>query len=131
MVMNNLLCIYGSLLNASNEFAAYLNKYAHVYTTGKFNGKLYDIGEYPGAIASTEDTNWVSGTVMLLNHPETTLSVIDDYEGYGPDQEQPNLFIRELATINTPKGRMVCWIYLYNLPVTGLRQITSGDYLRS
>jgi gamma-glutamylcyclotransferase (GGCT)/AIG2-like uncharacterized protein YtfP len=81
--MNNLLFIYGSLLNTSNEFAAYLNKHSTVYSTGKFNGKLYDIGEYPGAIASAWDIDWVSGTILLLNHPKTTLEVIDDYEGYG------------------------------------------------
>jgi len=56
------------------------------------------------------------------------LKYIDDYEGFGEDQEQPNLFIREMAQVETDIGRIDCWVYLYNLPVEGFRGIESGDY---
>ncbi|MDB5030709.1 gamma-glutamylcyclotransferase family protein [Mucilaginibacter sp.] len=128
-MINELLFVYGSLLNAGNEFAAYLSSNAHLHSTGKFKGKLYDIGEYPGAIINTDGTDEVTGSIYQLNYPGEALKILDDYEGFGTDQHQPNLFIRELLKVESTNGTIYCWIYLYNLPVDGLKQIKSGDYL--
>jgi gamma-glutamylcyclotransferase (GGCT)/AIG2-like uncharacterized protein YtfP len=70
----------------------------------------------------------IAGSICKLNKPEA-LTVLDDYEGFGPeDQEQPNLFIRELLPIETAEGIINCWVYLYNLEIDGLTEINSGDY---
>ena len=44
------LFIYGTLLNGDNEFGVYLRKHSRPYAPGYFNGHLYDLGEYPGAV---------------------------------------------------------------------------------
>ncbi len=124
------LFVYGTLLDSANSYGAYLQQHCILLKTGRFKGKLYDIGEYPGAIAHESTDQHVHGSIYLMNEPEKILVFIDDYEGFGNDQEQPNLFIRELTPIETDMGTVQCWIYLYNLPVNNLPQIQSGRYLK-
>jgi gamma-glutamylcyclotransferase (GGCT)/AIG2-like uncharacterized protein YtfP len=128
-MINDLLFVYGSLLNADNEFANYLKNKAAFYSTGKFKGRLYDVGEYPGAIITTDNDYDITGSVYMLNNPNEALTILDDYEGFGPEQDQPNLFIRKLLAVDTGQGLVNCWVYLYILSVDGLVEITSGDYL--
>lgn len=127
--MINKLFIYGSLLKSDNEFGRYLKKHATIYKPGKFKGKLYDVGEYPGAVHLPDTDYKVYGMIIKLDDIEETLKYIDDYEGFGEYQLQPNLFIRKLLTVQTADGNVKCWVYLYNHPITHLKQILSGDYL--
>ncbi len=115
-------------MDSQNEFGLYLKRNAIFIDEGFAKGKLYNIGEYPGAILDNKGYQ-VKGKIYQLNNIETNLQVLDDYEGYGDDQLQPNLFIRRLLKIKTQNGHLKCWIYLYNLPINGLIEITSGDYL--
>jgi len=122
------LFVYGSLLDDANEFAVYLKKSCIFYSKGKFRGKLYDIGEYPGAIVEADSDVFVYGNIFILNDAEAVLEILDGYEGFGEDQPQPNEFIRVLLDIETDDDPVRCRVYLYNLPVDGLRQIVSGNY---
>jgi gamma-glutamylcyclotransferase (GGCT)/AIG2-like uncharacterized protein YtfP len=124
----DLLFVYGSLLNSSNDFGRYLIDNAAYLQSAVFKGRLYDCGEYPGAVADTNGYN-IKGTIYQLQSQEEGLAVLDDYEGYGDDQEQPNLFIRKRITVISDDQFIECWVYLYNLPVDGLKEIQSGDYL--
>lgn len=123
-----LLFIYGTLLEQDNAFAIYLQQNSTVYAKAKIKGKLYDIGEYPGTVTDTNGEGFVFGSIVLLNDA-SVLKKIDIYEGYGVKQPKPNLFIRKKVQAETDTGIVKCWIYLYNLPVDGLHQIISGDYL--
>ena len=91
-------------------------------------GILYDVGEYPGLVIPDDAENYTYGSVFKLRHPEENLRVIDDYEGVGTEQEQPNLYIRVIKPIETTGDIINAWVYLYNLPITNLPQITSGNY---
>jgi len=122
------LFVYGTLLDKQNKFGAYLSSNCIFYVNGKMRGKLYDIGEYPGAILNIESKNYVFGKIYELIDVEKVLKLLDDYEGFGPDQLQPNLFVRQLIAIETAIGGIECWVYLYNLPVEGLKLIESGKY---
>ena len=128
-MINDLLFVYGSLLSADNEFANYLSNNAIFYGHGNFKGRLYDIGEYPGAILSGNDPYDISGSIYKLNDPMQALKILDDYEGFGDGQEQPDLFIRQLLSVETITGTISCWVYLYNLSVDDFIEIRSGDYL--
>jgi len=124
------LFIYGTLLEPGNGFALYLQENSTFYDKGKFKGKLYDIGEYPGAVLNKSGKSYVHGSIVLLNNNhQPILRTIDNYEGYGPKQPKPNLYIRQMIAVETDVGPVKCWVYLYNRPVIGLHQITSGDYL--
>jgi gamma-glutamylcyclotransferase (GGCT)/AIG2-like uncharacterized protein YtfP len=128
MTNNNYLFVYGTLLDADNEFGIYLKNNCSFYAEGKFKGLLYDIGEYPGAIL-TDGCSYVFGRIFIMHNVKNVLKLLDDYEGFGPEREQPNLFVRQMIDIESNKGVISCWCYLYNLDVSGLRVIGSGDYL--
>jgi gamma-glutamylcyclotransferase (GGCT)/AIG2-like uncharacterized protein YtfP len=128
--MHKLLFIYGTLLNEDNEYARYLKENSILYSSGKLRGKLFDIGEYPGAVLSANSDDYVCGSIIEINNPEKVMSVIDDYEGFGKEQAQPNEFIRVLAEIEMQTGTVTCWTYLYNLPADGLKEIEKGRYIK-
>ena len=124
----NYLFVYGTLLDESNEFAIYLKGNCSFYNKGRFQGKLYDLGEYPGAIADRNNRCYVYGSIIELKNTAEALKYLDDYEGFGEEQEQPNLFIRTIISVETESGKIDCWAYLYNLSVDGFEVIESGDY---
>lgn len=128
-MINDLLFVYGTLLVEDNKFGTYLRNNANFYNTGTIKGKLYDVGTYPGLIISNDQDYPIKGTIYQLNNAEEILKYLDPYEGFGDDQEQPNLFIRELLPIETSDGAINCWVYLYNLAIDGLHLITPGDYM--
>ncbi|MEN0054737.1 MAG: gamma-glutamylcyclotransferase family protein [Mucilaginibacter sp.] len=123
------LFVYGTLLSSQNQYGAYLQQHCTFLQTGKFRGRLYDMGEYPGAVFSDEGDQYVHGSIYQMDDTENILSFIDDYEGFGANQEQPNLFIRILKGIETPTETITCWVYIYNLSVEHLPHIKSGRYL--
>lgn len=123
--MAHLLFAYGTLLHHDNPIAQLLKNKLTYVAPGVINGELYDIGDYPGLIINNGD-NRVYGIVYDVD--DETLAVIDDYEGYGPEQDQPNLYTRKLVNITAEGGVINAWVYIYNLPVTGLPLISSGNY---
>lgn len=126
---NALLFIYGTLLNHNNDFAVYLKDNSHFFANGKVRGKLYDIGDYPGAVLDEGD-EYIYGVILQIDNPEVVFLEIDDYEGYGDEQPEPNEFIRILAEVETASEMVACYVYVYNLPVDGLQKIEGGRYLK-
>lgn len=122
------LFVYGTLLDSQNEFGAYLNANCTFYADGKFKGRLYDMGDYPGATIDEKGNNYVHGKIYRVNNAKPLFKQLDYYEGYGPDEAQPNLFVRELVLVETTDTIVECWVYVYNLPVDGFRLIESGVY---
>jgi gamma-glutamylcyclotransferase (GGCT)/AIG2-like uncharacterized protein YtfP len=125
---NDLLFVYGSLLDGDNEFGDYLMHNADFVGLANFKGRLYDCGEYPGALTDNKGYD-IKGNIYRLRDATAALAVLDEYEGSGADQEQPNLFIRKPMTATCNDQLVECWVYLYNLSVEGLTEITSGDYM--
>jgi len=121
------LFVYGTLLQPGNQFAGYLSRHCTFIANGKVNGVLYDIGEYPGLIVNGGES-FVYGSVYRIDKDEL-LKKIDAYEGYGPDEEEPNLYIRTMLSILTTNGSINAWVYIYNHPVDCLPRIPSGNYL--
>lgn len=124
------LFVYGTLLQPGNEFAGYLNKHRKFISNGKVKGRLYDIGEYPGAVIDKADEYFIYGAIFMMDDPETILKVVDDYEGIGELYNHPQEYIREQVDILTDNGNINCWMYLYNLPVSTYQQIINGDYMQ-
>ena len=91
-------------------------------------GHLYDLGSYPGAVADATGKEYIFGSVLKADNIHDLLQVIDDYEGFGENQDQPNEFVRRVGEIETDSGVMNCWVYLYNLPVWDYPRIMSGKY---
>jgi gamma-glutamylcyclotransferase (GGCT)/AIG2-like uncharacterized protein YtfP len=122
------LFVYGTLLDDGNEFGVYLKNNSQFFTNGRFKGVLFDLGEYPGAIYRPGDETYVYGSVFILKEPDKVLKMLDTYEGFGENENQPNLFTRELIGVETGNEPAACWVYLYNLPVDNFPEITQGRY---
>lgn len=124
------LFVYGTLLDENNQFGAYLKNNCHFFQHGKFKGKLYNIGNYPGAISEPDGDAYVFGSIFILNNPDEILKILDEYEGVGPELPQPTEYTRELIDIEAGDAFTKCWIYLYNLSVENLALIKEGRYIR-
>lgn len=125
---NAYLFVYGTLLQAGNEYARYLTSHCKLMGPAKFKGTLYDIGQYPGAIANAFVDTYVHGSIFLMDDATSVLQVLDDYEGIGPNGPHPHEYIRQLFDVETDAGQLNCWVYFYALPVNQYKQIVSGNY---
>ena len=128
--ISQFLFVYGTLLQPGNEFAEYLNQHCKFISAGKIKGRLYDIGEYPGALTDSNEEIYIYGSVFMMDDPDAILKVIDDYEGIGGLYSHPQEYVRELVDILTDNCNVSCWMYIYNLAVDNYNQICAGDYIQ-
>ncbi|MBL4677239.1 MAG: gamma-glutamylcyclotransferase [Mucilaginibacter sp.] len=127
--MTNLLFVYGTLLQADNDFAIYMRSNCKFTSFGTTTGLLYDLGEYPGLVKTSQSNQLVYGSIYQMQNPSEVLKQLDFYEGVGPDEEQPNLYRRGLAQINTQNEIVEAWIYIYNRSINDAILISEGDYV--
>jgi gamma-glutamylcyclotransferase (GGCT)/AIG2-like uncharacterized protein YtfP len=123
------LFVYGTLLVTDNPYAAYLKQNCRFLKKGRFKGRLYDAGEYPGALADRSSRLFVHGSIYLMTEPDKILAFTDEYEGIGPNEAIPHEYTRVLLPVETDDESITCWTYLYNWPVKDLPKIITGDYL--
>jgi gamma-glutamylcyclotransferase (GGCT)/AIG2-like uncharacterized protein YtfP len=124
------LFIYGTLmLTSGHPMALRLASQSRVLGPAMAAGRLYDLGAYPGAVASNTIADRVHGFVVKLNHPARTLRWIDVYEGAGADDPEPRAFERVIAPVRLMSGRQLhAWIYYYRGALARARQLSSGRY---
>src|SRR5919106_1266811 len=76
------LFVYGSLRRALNHpLYRLLERHASFVGAGIFQGRLYDLGRYPGAVPSKTNTDRVVGEIYRFAGSEEVLKVLDNYEG--------------------------------------------------
>ncbi len=125
------LFVYGTLRRSAAHPMHRLLLPAAFVGPGRFQGKLYDLGRYPAAVASADPADTVHGEVYLLHAPAATLAALDRYEGCSPDEPAPHEYVRAAAAIrlDTDSRLVAAQIYLYNRPTAHLTRIEPGDYL--
>lgn len=126
------LFVYGTLLkDVDNEMSKFLQQHAQFISKGYFNGKLYQVSWYPGAVISNNSSDRVYGHIYKLSNFNYTFKVLDAYEGIDYNNAKNNLFKRESVTAFLETDTEIkTWVYTYNLSTTHLRQIESGDFLK-
>ena len=127
------LFLYGSLLTGTpdrrlNKRVRRLLRHAR---PAAIQARLYNLGRYPGVVASAFATDRVYGRVITLANPRL-LRQLDRYEEYLPERPADSEFIRVLMPAQLlPSAKTVdCWVYVYNGRVNGKQRILSGDYVR-
>lgn len=133
----NLLFVYGSLLLPTGE--AEVDETLAVSSlslgVGYVRGRLYDLGEYPGAKPlppdASGDSDKVWGRLLALIHPDAVFAVLDRFEGYDYQSPLTGEFVRSTTTVILPEADRIVQsqIYFYNPPVDEKQCIPSGDYL--
>ncbi len=129
--MAEYLFVYGSLRErAAHPMHRHLREHARPAGKASISGKLYDLGPYPAALPDDSGCWRVVGELHRLVAPAELLDLLDEYEGCGPQDPQPQAYRREMRTVELAGGkRLQAWVYLYNHSVAKQRQIESGDYL--
>lgn len=131
MPANHQLFVYGTLRkDLEHPVFHYIGKYFHFVSYGKVKGRLYDLGDYPGAVPADKD-QYIIGEIFAINEADEfdyAIGQLDDYEGINP-AEGASLYRRETTTIYTENGTAEAWVYWYNGVVAGMPVITSGDIM--
>jgi gamma-glutamylcyclotransferase (GGCT)/AIG2-like uncharacterized protein YtfP len=123
MKKGSFLFVYGSLRSGEASDLS-LQSGSRLVGPDRINGKLYEVGWYPG-VKTPESNDYdprgplVSGEVYELLD-DGLIRHLDSYEGY------PNLFNRH--QVETERSRFV-WVYTYNGTVGENQLVASGDWL--
>jgi len=130
--VNPQLFVYGSLRSGFNHPAyAYISTHFALVGSAKVKGRLYDLGSYPAALPTNDET-YILGELYVLKAEQEfswAIAQIDDYEGVNPEPGETALYVREITTVYIGDQTTTAWIYWYNNGVEGKPQIASGDVL--
>ena len=129
---SHFLFVYGSLRKGFQSSAyEYISRYFNFFGEAKVKGKLFDLGEYPGAVPTQEDS-FIKGELYVIkneNEFSWAIAQLDDYEGVPVESHERPLYRREIADIFINDAIVPAWIYWYNGDVNGKPLISSGDLL--
>lgn len=128
--MAELAFFYGTLMTGfDRRRRAGIESKLRYVGRGWIRAALFDLGIYPAAIPSSEGRVW--GEVYEMLEPGPVLAVLDEIEGYSPEDPHRSLYTRELVPATLEDGRTVdVWVYFYNAPLGQAPLIASGDYLQ-
>ncbi|MCI0487721.1 MAG: gamma-glutamylcyclotransferase [Blastocatellia bacterium] len=130
--MTDYLFLYGTLLpgNAPDEIADTVRRLSPI-TQAFVRGRLYDLGEYPGAILDPSADTSIAGEVFELPDDQETLASLDSYEGFDPDEPRGSLFARVKSPVTLyGGGELQCWIYVYNRDPEDASLVADGNYAK-
>jgi gamma-glutamylcyclotransferase (GGCT)/AIG2-like uncharacterized protein YtfP len=131
--MKDYLFAYGTLAGTHppQEIATTVKRLKYI-GDGFIFGRLYDLGDYPGAVLESETHNKVFGKIFELSPDRTLLKRLDRYEGFDPHRPAGSLFIRRRATISRPdRSPLTGWVYEYNGSVNSQAVIKGGQYAKA
>ncbi|MGE0787351.1 MAG: gamma-glutamylcyclotransferase [Sandaracinaceae bacterium] len=124
------LFVYGTLLGDASH-SGMLDVDERI--AARVEGRLVDLGEYPGWIVSeldrASDVAAVRGELVTLRDPETTMLRLDEYEGFAGYGAPGSLYRRVLTRVRTDDGERWAWAYRYVGSRPG-RPIDGGDWRR-
>ena len=127
------LFVYGSLRSGfRNPVYQYLTKYFHLLGEAVVKGKVYDMGNYPVALPTNDDT-FILGELYSINNPREfswAIGQLDDYEGINAETGEHPLYKRQQATAYQDGQPFITWIYWFNGNVEGKPELESGDLLQ-
>lgn len=131
--MKDCLFAYGTLAeeNGPREIAIAV-KHLKLIGEGYIFARLYDLGEYPGAILDDSKRHKVFGKIFELPADRKLLDRLDAYEGFDPNQPEISLFVRKRAAIQRRNAApLMSWFYEYNGDVNSSALIKSGHYSKA
>lgn len=125
------LFVYGTLRQgAEHGMHELLCRHADFAGAATCQGRLYRIDSYPGLVPSDDPAHRVKGEVYALRESSSLLTALDAYEECLPGSPEPTEYVRSKRAVVLEDGRtLMAWVYVYNRPVEGLREIVSGDFL--
>jgi gamma-glutamylcyclotransferase (GGCT)/AIG2-like uncharacterized protein YtfP len=124
--------VYGSLRSGFHSPAYnYISKYFTLIGNAKTKGLLLDMGDYPVAIATTDD-KFIVGELYKINHKEAfdfAIAQLDDYEGVNVENNETQLYTRAIANVEINESTTTAWVYWYTGNVSNKPIVASGDVM--
>ncbi|HEX8844264.1 MAG TPA: gamma-glutamylcyclotransferase family protein [Pyrinomonadaceae bacterium] len=124
------LFVYGTLLpdNPAPEIAGLVRQLKYI-GSATIKGRLYDLGEYPGAIIDPSSATLIHGEIYELPDDKATLTKLDKFEEFDPFSPKKSLFVRTKCLARLADGSNIeCWIYVYNHDIRSAQLIPNGNY---
>lgn len=124
--------VYGTLRRDRDIVMFHLlARYADFVSYGTYQGNLYKIDHYPGAVPSGNPSDIVQGVVYRLRVPDLVLPYLDVYEEYGPGFPEPTEYIRKIQHVQLRSGETIqAFVYIYNRPTDNFELVPSVDFLK-
>ncbi|MGR9100773.1 MAG: gamma-glutamylcyclotransferase family protein [Gammaproteobacteria bacterium] len=124
------LFVYGTLKkNSKSPMRRSVSSHAEFIGQGCIQGKLFEIGGYPGAVISGSAADKVQGDLFRMAKPEKLFRILDEYEECSDRFPEPREYKRvKVKVLLHEGGSRAAWAYIYNRPVFGLKRIKSGNY---
>ena len=123
------LFVYGTLQPGfTNAFAQFLHQNSQYVGPGTMRGRLYNIGQYPGAVHDPNSPVGVHGAIFNITDTPGLLTRLDAYEGVKNPPDATDEYVRVIVPVSFGVGEFRCWIYLYNRPVLDSQRIRIGHY---
>jgi gamma-glutamylcyclotransferase (GGCT)/AIG2-like uncharacterized protein YtfP len=124
------LFVYGSLRSGFHHPAyEYISKHFTLISEGKVRGLLYDMGSYPAAIPTNEDSFIIGELYDLKPSSDFSWAIeqLDAYEGVDPEEGEVQLYKREVAEIFYNDHTTTAWIYWFAGTIEDQPAIMSGN----
>jgi gamma-glutamylcyclotransferase (GGCT)/AIG2-like uncharacterized protein YtfP len=129
MAKSNMLFVYGTLRRGFALHGALQRSGAKLEGKGRIRARLFDLGDYPGAVPAIKSTDFVEGELYQLDSPSKQLSVLDGIEEFDPKRAKTSLFRRRLVSVRLASGRKTkAWAYFLNRRPRHARLVPHGDY---
>jgi gamma-glutamylcyclotransferase (GGCT)/AIG2-like uncharacterized protein YtfP len=117
------LATYGTLMRSFGRIESFgLGEQLAFRSQCQFRGEMYDLGSFPGAVPGS---TLLHGELFRLK-TTSVWSVLDEYEGYTPGQEEASLFVRRKVLLHQPLRP--AWVYWYNGQPADSPRVPSGDW---
>ncbi|MGE0627439.1 MAG: gamma-glutamylcyclotransferase [Hyphomicrobiaceae bacterium] len=132
--MQSLLFAYGTLMPSvamrmGRPERARLARQSSPLGGASMQGRLYDLGQYPGLTLSDHRDDVVHGELLELSDPAATLRWLDAYEGIVPGDHEHNAYVRLLCPVVRPDaGACEAWVYVYKGDLSRVRRIEDGRW---
>jgi len=126
------LFVYGTLReHVAHPMTDLMKRCATPAGRAWLRGKLFDLGEYPGAVLSQDDSDRIAGELYRIEPGQEAIlfAELDRYEDCDPDDASASEYVRVRAQVQPEEGGpLEAWVYQYNRPTDRLERIVSGDY---
>jgi len=125
------LFVYGTLRrDCGNDLHRLIARNSDYVGMANFQGKMYQVADYPGIVPSSDVKDQVVGELYLLSNTIKLLNVLDEYEEYDPENAENSLFVRSEVQVELNGETKTAYAYLYNRATDSSTKIVSGDYLK-
>ncbi|MBS1730709.1 MAG: gamma-glutamylcyclotransferase [Bacteroidetes bacterium] len=128
----NSLFVYGSLRSGFRSDAyTYISNFFDLIGIGKVRGRLYDMGKYPAAKPGI-DEHYITGELYHIRNASDfswAIGQLDVYEGVCVEEDEMQLYYRDITEVQIGIGKVPAWIYWFNGSVENRKLIESGDLM--